>query len=139
VNGQTQINAYGGIHFRAISHYSKIYRHVERRNEWMESYEWREWTVSFDYLQTISQVNTYVDSKSSNFTTGKINAQEISAGYRCSAKWSSNLAGSRTIFSVQGSFMNLPSMYALREIAGFKNNNLFYNLTFGFGWAGIKH
>ena len=139
VNGQTQINAYGGIHFRGVSHYSMKYRRVERRKEWKESYEWREWTVSFDYLQTISHVNTYVDSKSSSFTTAKINAQEISAGYRCSAKWSSNLAGSRAIFSVQGSFMNLPSMYALREIAGFKNNNLFYNLTFGFGWAGIKH
>jgi hypothetical protein len=141
VIGQTQVNAYAGIHFRAISHYSMIYRPVKGKGAQLgrESYEWREWAVSLDYLQTISHANTYVDLKSSNFTIGEINAQKVSAGYRISAKWSSNLVGSRGIFSVQGSFMNLPSMYALREIAGFKNNNLFYNLTFGFGWAGIKH
>jgi hypothetical protein len=141
VHGKSQLNGYAGIHFKSVSYYSMIYR--MKRNHTgnligSEQVVWKEWNIAFDYLHSFAHVFAYYDTQTSTFSSSKIGSDQVSAGYRCSAKWSSNLFGSRMILSVQGSFINLPSMYSLRELSGFKNNNLFYNLTFGFGWACLK-
>jgi hypothetical protein len=141
VNGQSQINVYGGMHFKAMSHYSMKYRiklDSKGRQVPNEQLVWREVEFAVDYLYAISHSINFYDPIISTFSKNKINSNQVSAGYRCAAKWRANLAGTRVLFSVQGAIINLPSIYSLREVTGFKYHNIFYNITFGFGWANLK-
>jgi hypothetical protein len=129
------------MHFKAISHYSMKYKIKQDSKGMQVPYEpliWRQLEFSLDYLNVISHSVNFYDPILETFSKYQISCNEVSAGYRCAAKWSANLGGTRMIFSVQGAFINLPAIYALREVTGFNDNNIFYNITFGFGWANLN-